>query len=853
MGEVYLAFDEKLGRNVALKILPAEFGSQDERVKRFALEARAISTLNHPGIVTIYDVGAFEGINYIATEFVEGKTLRELIGGKFKLRNILANSIQICDALSAAHREGIVHRDIKPENVMIREDGYAKILDFGLAKLTEVGSDPARQLAATKKGVIMGTPAYMSPAQISDEKIDHRTDLWSCGVVLYEFLTGINPFKGKDRQATFQAILSSVPPPPSSINPEITDDLDRILAKLLEKDPAMGYQTAADLRADLKRVKREIDSSPSWSSNTRSGRHSRSSFAGKWLLAAAAIAAAVVVLGIFSLIYYLRTEPASVDWASARSVQLTFQSGSETYPSLSPDGRSFVFSADMGRGEDIFLMRIGGGNTVNLTEDSPAGDTMPAFSPNGELIAFRSERAPAGIYVMGATGENPRRVADFGYTPSWAPDSKRLVIAERFQSVPSVRSISALWTIDIESGEKRKLNEGYCLQPAWSPDGERIAFWYTGNSGQRIVATVAATGGEPKPFAETGNTNWNPVWSPDGRFLYFASDRSGNMAFWRAMIDPATGRPGSEAELVPTPARYARHLSFSGDGRRFAYVQTTNRSNIRSAEFDMEHERIVGEPVWVTRGDLEIAAPELSPDGSRYFARIVRETQEDIVSISADGMTIRDLTNDAAFDRYARLSPDGTRLLFSSDRSGSYQLWMIGVDGSDLRQLTFEENAVASIPAWAPDGRRFSFDNESTAFIASLDKPFDKANLQQLPPTDNGGFFRVWDWSPDGTKLAGNFSAAAGAGVGFYSFETGRYEKLTDYFSIPRWLPDGRRLIFEHNGRAMIADTVTKEVRTILHDLPDEIRNISVSPDGRLLIYTTRERESDIWLLEQVD
>jgi Tol biopolymer transport system component len=267
----------------------------------------------------------------------------------------------------------------------------------------------------------------------------------------------------------------------------------------------------------------------------------------------------------------------------------------------------------------------------------------------------------------------------------------------------------------------------------------------------------------------------------------------------------------------------------------------------------MEHERIVGEPVWVTRGDLEIAAPELSPDGSRYFARIVRETQEDIVSISADGMTIRDLTNDAAFDRYARLSPDGTRLLFSSDRSGSYQLWMIGVDGSDLRQLTFEENAVASIPAWAPDGRRFSFDNESAAFIASLDKPFDKANLQQLPPTDNGGFFRVWDWSPDGTKLAGNFSAAAGAGVGFYSFETGRYEKLTDYFSIPRWLPDGRRLIFEHNGRAMIADTVTKEVRTILHDLPDEIRNISVSPDGRLLIYTTRERESDIWLLEQVD
>jgi eukaryotic-like serine/threonine-protein kinase len=266
MGEVYLAFDDKLKRNVALKILPAEFGSNDERVKRFQVEARVISRLNHPGIVTIYDVGTFEGVNYIATELVEGKTLRDLIGGKFKLRNILANSIQICDALSAAHSEGIVHRDIKPENIMIRKDGYAKILDFGLAKLSEVGLETMGSIALTRQGLIIGTPAYMSPSQISDDTIDHRTDLWSCGVVLYEFLTGVNPFKGSGRKETFQAILSSTPPPPSSINPEIPPELDRILSKLLEKDPAMGYQTAADLRADLKRIKREIDSEP-WSSD----------------------------------------------------------------------------------------------------------------------------------------------------------------------------------------------------------------------------------------------------------------------------------------------------------------------------------------------------------------------------------------------------------------------------------------------------------------------------------------------------------------------------------------------------------------------------------------------------------
>src|SRR4030095_6038517 len=265
MGEVYLAFDEKLRRKVALKILPAEFTSNDERVKRFETEARVISSLNHPNIVTIYDVGNFEGINYIATEFVEGKTLRDLMGGKFKIRNILINSIQICDALMAAHKEGIIHRDIKPENVMIRKDGYAKILDFGLAKLTEISAEEQQDFAKTSEGVLIGTPGYMSPAQISDEKVDHRTDLWSCGVVLYEFLTGKNPFKGSNRQETFQAILSKDPDACSSLNPAVPADLDRILAKLLEKDVSKTYRSAAEPRVDLKRLKREMDSSSSWS------------------------------------------------------------------------------------------------------------------------------------------------------------------------------------------------------------------------------------------------------------------------------------------------------------------------------------------------------------------------------------------------------------------------------------------------------------------------------------------------------------------------------------------------------------------------------------------------------------
>lgn len=850
MGEVYLAFDEKLKRDVALKMLPATFGKDDERVKRFELEARAVSKLNHPGIVTVYDVGSSDGVNYIATEYVDGKTLRDLMGGKFKLRNIIANSIQICDALSAAHSAGIIHRDIKPENIMIRKDGYVKILDFGLAKLTEIGPESMRDIAATAKGSIMGTPAYMSPAQISDDGVDHRTDLWSAGVVLYEFLSGTHPFKGASRQETFRAILSKEPPRCSSINPEIPPEIDSILAKLLSKDPADGYQTAAELRADLKRLKIRFDLSSTLSGESRdTAENLRSDTRDRAMPAAFAFAAFLVAFAVYFL-FFRDPRPLVSEWISARNVPLTFQAGTEAYPSLSPDGKNLLYSADIGSGEDVFLQRIGGSNSVNLTAESPADDTMPAFSPNGEMIAFRSDRTPAGIYVMGATGENPRRVADFGYSPSWSPDNKQLVIAERHQPVPAVRSKSALWIVDIATGDRRRLIDSYCLQPSWSPDGKRIAYWYTGNSGNRIVATIPVDGGDPVDFADTGNTNWNPVWSPDGKYLYYSSDRGGNMAFWRARFDPVSGRSSGEHELIPTPARFNRHLTFSADGRRLAYVQTRNRSNIKAAGFDLASERMIGEPIAVTTGELELSAPQLSSDGSRYFARIIRGTQDDIISVNADGKGMRDLTNDAPFDRYVSLSPDDSRLLFSSDRSGSYQIWVMNTDGTNLRQLTFVENEIASIPVWAPDGKRFSFDTEKTLYIAEAGAPVDLVLATALPRTDNGGFFRAWDWSPDGSMLAGNFDHAFGPGTGYYSFATGRYERLTDFVSIPRWLPDSRRMIFERNGRPMIAEIDTKKIREVLPEIKEEIRNIAVSRDGKLIYFTTRESESDIWMLD---
>lgn len=857
MGEVYLAFDEKLRRRVALKTLPPEFLTNDERVKRFELEARAISSLNHPGIVTVYDVGNFEGVNYIATEFVEGKTLRDLMGGKFKVRNIVLNSIQICDALSAAHAEGIIHRDIKPENIMIRKDGYAKILDFGLAKLTDPGEQTLRDFAATTKGVVIGTPAYMSPAQISDEAVDHRTDLWSCGVVLYEFLTGKNPFKGANRQETFEAILSKEPQLCSSLNPEIPAELDRILAKLLEKDAGMGYQTAADLRADLKRVKREVDSSPSWSG--ASGGAPRSNPERSRLGTYAAVGAiGILLLGLAAAVYLFlnRKDPDAIDWSAARNDPVTDQAGTEYFPSIAPDGKSLVYAAEENGGLDIFSQRIGGKNRVNLTPGSPSDDTQPAFSPNGESIAFRSERLPKGVYVMEASGENLRHISDTGYHPSWSSDGKEIVVSSFGRDQPTVRASpgSNLTIIKLATGEKRELAKIEASFPTWSPNGHRIAYWFhTGTFGRRDIATIPASGGDPIVVArDFAVSNWNPVWSPDGKFLYFVSSKAGNMNFWRVRIDEQSGEVLSDPEAVVTPSKYSRHLSFSRDGKRLAYVQTNNQSNIQGVDFDADSGKTIGEPFWITQGDREISRAELSPDGTRFVTRVIRRTQDDIVTVSRDGKDWRDVTNDEPFDRYVRWSPDGRQLAFGSDRNDGGQVWTSNADGANLRQITFNSKPdfATGFPVWSPGGDRIAvyFDG-----VTSLLDPSKRQNEQTPVKLPNTGGLRivVWDWSPDGQRLAGVITEGDKRYLGYYSLETNEYKIVVENSdSLPSWLPDSRRLIYSAGSKIFIADSNTREVKELFANPLVQIRSPFVSRDGKLLYYTAGNAESDIWLLD---
>ncbi|HVG38607.1 MAG TPA: protein kinase, partial [Pyrinomonadaceae bacterium] len=386
MGEVYLAHDIQLDRRVALKILPAHFSTNPQWAKRFEREARAASTLNHPNIITIYEIGREGPINYIAAEFIDGHTLRRKIGGeKLAVREAVTIAVQMAGALGAAHAAGVVHRDVKPENVMVRPDGLVKVLDFGLAKpiagmTHETDGATAASRAAlggqTDPECLMGTIHYLSPEQILKREVDHRTDIFSFGVVLYEMVAGQRPFTGPGAAAVCGAILRSAPPPIG-----VSHNLQRIIGRALAKDRESRYQTADEMRDDLQRFLHETDAG-------RVGRHG----AKRWIKFALACVGMLVAVAALVLAPRMRRagghEAERPRFSIDAVTRITDTGGQEIFPSLSPDGGSVLYASRAAGNWDIYLRRKGERQVHNLTSDSPGLDLAPTFSPDGKRIAF---------------------------------------------------------------------------------------------------------------------------------------------------------------------------------------------------------------------------------------------------------------------------------------------------------------------------------------------------------------------------------------------------------------------------------------------------------------------------------
>jgi Tol biopolymer transport system component len=816
MGVVYRAEDTRLRRMVALKFLPSRLTRDLTAKARFLQEAQAASALDHANICTIHEVGESEdGELYLAMACYDGETVQAKIDrGPLPVAEALDVARQAAQGLAKAHRHGLVHRDVKPANLMVTEDGVVKILDFGIAKLLGASGLSLAELFA-------GTPAYMSPEQARGQEVDARTDVWSLGMVLYEMLTGVRPSRDGKLQ------------PLGQLRPGVPAELERIVERMLARSPVERYPTAAEALVDLTALQGVL-------SGARGTRRAL-----LW-----AVAAALLVGALATGLWLSRREEPPIQ---GTFTQLTDQEGLEEYPSISLDGTAFVYVRTTAGQRDLYWQRIEGGAPVLLTPGSPEDDTQPAFSPDGRSIAFRSERQGGGIFLASLSGGAARRIADFGYNPVWSPDGKEIAVATESTVDPARRNmISQIWRVDVETGRRRLIVRNDGVQPSWSPHGHRIAYWgLSADRARRILWTVPTEGGEPMQVLGDGNLNWNPVWSPDGTYLYFGSDRNGSLNLWRLPIDERSGRVSGEPQAIPTSSQVSGFWSIARDGRRIAYAANDSKANVERVPFDPRRAAVTGPAVPVTRGSQIVRSCDVSPDG-RWIAFGAGLPQEDLFVIRADGSGLKRLTNDRHKDRQPFWSPEGGRLLFYSNRDGAYRGWIIHPDGSGFQPILKGGKEPLTYPIWSPDGQRVACTLGQMAVWVDLTQPLQERVPRALVSASSGETFAPSSWSSDGEWLVGNVARLDGSvmeGIGVVSFRSGICERLTNRGLNPIWLQKDK-LLYLDRGAVLAFDMRTREVRRILSPGSSSMFTaMSLSPDQLGLYNVRKSEEGDIWLL----
>jgi Tol biopolymer transport system component len=868
MGEVYRARDPRMDRFVAIKILPPMFSQHPERLRRFELEARAAGSINHPNLVTVFDAGMHRDTPYIVMEFLEGETLRAKIGryqvgpavggrglssSRLSIRKATDYAVQIANGLAAAHERGIVHRDLKPENILVTRDGRVKILDFGLAKQMSL-SDEKTELGQTETqettpGAILGTVGYMSPEQVRGQQVDHRTDIFSLGAILYEMLTGERAFHGPSAADTMSAILHAHPADSETAAEEVSPALRRIVIRSLEKNREERFQSARDLAFALEAV-----ATSSGSSDVRATK--RPGLRKRFVIALLIVL--IVFIAGMTVAWFLRSR-AAAPAATWHLRQLTFESGLESEPSVFPDGQAFVFTCDRNGNRDIYFQRVDGGNPIDLTGDSVADDFEPAISPDGQQIAFRSERDGGGIFLMGATGESVRRLTRAGFNPCWSPDGRTIVFAtEDIQSPLARMSVSQLWTVDVASGATTKISSGDAVQPKWSPDGARIVYWAVQRPGsKRSLFTIPAAGGKATQLNDDRFVNWSPAWSPDGKSIIYSSDRGGSTNLWRIDLD-ADGRAISQPIAITNSPQVNIAPAFSRDGSRLLFSSYTDEARLMRVALDPVTGRFTSQPQRVVGGSRAIYNADISPDGSMLVTNTYGR-QEDLfigkIGGAAGGAITRQLTNDAFKDRLPRWSPDGSRIVFFSDRKGNYDIWWIRPDGSGLQQVSASGAEGFLEPRWSSDGKKIVAYTTLALRPATFDVtgalPAKPQFLPELPKQT--GTFYVNSWSRDGKRLAGTIVRPDGSmnGIATFSFDSNRYDIVAETGAYPQWLGDSRTLLFGLDTQYLI-DADTKVVRAIGR-LPGIDPAFRFLPDthSNNVYYASRPAEGDIWMLER--
>jgi serine/threonine protein kinase len=866
MGVVYKARDTHLDRFVAIKVLPAEKVADPERKQRFVQEAKAASSLNHPNIITIYDIGQAEGVDFISMECVTGKTLDQLIPRRgMRLNEALKCAIQIADALARAHSAGIVHRDLKPGNIMVNEHGLLKVLDFGLAKLTEPTSadeDAATRTMSltTEEGKIVGTVAYMSPEQAEGKKVDARSDIFSFGSVLYEMVMGEKAFHGDTKASTLAAILKENPRPISQSLDSIPREVDRLISRCLQKDVNRRWQHMDDVKIALQELKEESDSGLLEASSA-SGRKSPRRLT--WVLTAAAALVIAAAVGVW--VGRSKTEASQ---APLSEIPLTSYPGNESWPSFSPDGTqvAFAWNGEKQNKWDIYVKQIGVEPPYRLTS-GPTMDYSPAWSPDGRMIAFLRDIPPgkSAIMLIPQRGGSERVLAQlmgspytfgpsgpygpYGSLISWTPDAKWIV-----GPTSTGQRFGGLHLYSAETGEQRPLTEPPSdvlgdTAPAVSPDGRTLVFSRVLPDNYNVTLWLLRLGEDYKPVGkeqkiETGKMmNAGAAWLPDGRGLVFtAGSGSNNPGMWRITMSngaiPQKINLDANNAFVPAVSRLGHRLAFvksrfdlniwridlKGTNQEpslpFRFIASTELDNYPAYSRDGRRIAFVSQrsgatEIWICDSDGSKATqltsfngsglvygPTWSPDGQEVaFTGALKGIKDDIYSINANGGVPRRLTDNPAEDKWPYWSHDGKEIYFSSTRSGREEIWKMPSNGGEAVQITRNSGDT---PQESPDGKFLYYMKGWPNAVSVWRAAVDGS--EETKVLDSVHSEGQWAVGRDGIYFFRTPDKLWFSDICFYEFTTDQIRKL---FTVQRQLdnhiavsPDGRTLLYPQSDES---------------------------------------------------